>query len=305
MHTPITVRQLSYALAVARHGGFKRAAEQLNVSQSAVSEQVKLLEEYLGANLFDRSGTKVQLSVHGKVLLEKAEDVIERINQLTDLARSIREDYRPSIKVGIGSGLGTSFVNRSLESLINEFPDVRFEFSISTTERILRLLSEERLDLGISVRPPNSQLPIGVAQVDIAEGSMAVVLPAGHPATERSGALDLNDIVNEPIIMNELGIGYSTLVLDIFQAQAAYPRIAAVSDNVDLMLEMVGVGVGLAIVPAMCVHPGFPLALRQRVIIRPLNTLVRVHYAVFHRDKLMPPRVLEVVKTLERLEILK
>ncbi len=304
MNTPITIRQLSYALAVARWGGFSRASDHLNVSQSAISEQVRLLEDYLGVLIFKRSGAKIEVTDKGRALLEKAENVVGELRQLTDFARSIREDQRPSIRVGICSGLGARFATSSVRKLVDSFDDVRFEFSIATTERIHRLVSEDRMGLGITIQTSTDQLPMGLIQEVIGAAPMMVLLPSGHPVAAKKSALRIDDIVEHPIIMNELGIGYSTIVLDMFQATAQYPKIAAVSDNVELMVEMVAVGVGLAIVPKACVGSGARDQVMKRVEFRELDTDMQTNYTMVHRANLSVPRVKEVLAKLKSLPIL-
>ncbi|CUI47257.1 LysR family transcriptional regulator [Cognatishimia activa] len=303
MNSPITIRQIKYALAVARHGGFNRAAQNLNISQSSVSEQVRLLEEFLDVEIFDRKGPKVELTVHGRLLLEKAESVLVEADQLVNLALSIHQDNRPSMRIGLGSGVGSHLANQALKDLSERDGGCRVEFSVTTTGRLLRLVSEDRLDLAIAVKTDNHRLPIGVTQTDLAETPMVVVLPEEHYLAQRNKPLSPLELADEPLIMNQLGIGYAALVLHIFQSIALYPKISMVSDNVDLILDLVVARLGLAILPSVCVDVEKQKRPLPGICVRPLESDIVCQFSVFRNEQNKAEHIDNFIQALQQWEL--
>ncbi len=302
--TAITIRQIEYASAVARFGGFKRASERLHISQSAVSEQVRLLEEHMGAKLFDRSSGQVELTPSGKILLAKAQDVLDEIDELSAMSLSVQDDTRTSVKIGFASGLGSHIARAFNDGLAKEFPDLRFEFSVTPSSRLLRLLVENRINMAISAKSTGRELAVSVVESKLASVPLSVVLSQSHPLVSTSGPICIEDLAREQIIMNELGYGYSSFVLDIFQSIGCYPTVAMVSDNVDFILDLVGYGNGLAIVPAVCIGPNDTRVLGRDIAIKQLQTDLRCEFALFMRERTTDPRMHDLAEAIRHAGLL-
>jgi len=302
MRTAITIRQIEYASAVARFGGFKRASERLHISQSAVSEQVRLLEEHMGVKLFDRSSGQVELTPSGKMLLAKAQDVLDELDELSAMSFSVQDDTRTSVKIGFASGLGARIAHAFNSGLADQFPDLRFEFSVAPSSRLLRLLGENRINLGISAKSLGQDLALGIVESDLASVPFSVVLPQTHLLASTQDAICVEDLTRERIIMNELGYGYSSFVLKAFQSIGRYPIISMVSDNVDFMLDLVSYRNGLAIVPAVCIDPGDARNSSRYIVARPLETDLRCEFALFMRERTSDPRMQDLAEAIRDLD---
>jgi len=118
-------RQLRYALSVYKERSFTKAAKRLNISQSAVSEQVKLLEEEIGFELFRRTSRGIEATDRGRTFLYESERVIGDLLSLSDTARRLRGAPLDTLTIGMGSGMAQIFIPRMFADLKNNLPGVR------------------------------------------------------------------------------------------------------------------------------------------------------------------------------------
>ena len=121
------LRQLRYALSVAKERSFTRAATRLNVSQSAVSEQVSLLEREIGFPLFRRTSRGIELTERGRTFLYDAERVIGDVLSLSDTARRLRGAPSDTLTLGMGSGMAQIFMPRLFQDVQKALPGARLE----------------------------------------------------------------------------------------------------------------------------------------------------------------------------------
>src|SRR5215510_15110979 len=139
-------RQLRYALSVWRERSFSKAAEKLNVSQPSVSEQIRGLEQELGFELFRRTGRGVLVTHKGQTFLRRANQVVDELLDLSDAARQLRGGPPVSFALGFSSSLVLAAVPAAMAALAPLLAKVRIETITAPTRRILRFVSEERLD---------------------------------------------------------------------------------------------------------------------------------------------------------------
>ena len=247
-------RQLRYALSVWRERSFVRAAERLNVAQSAVSAQVKLLEDELGFPLFSRTARGAEITETGRTFLQQAEHAIAYLLGLAEMAHQLRGNRTSTLAVGLGSGIASYVLPLLVETLSEELARTRLEVTTCPTQRVLQLVAEERLDIGFIIETDARSIPLAVARQTIARLRMCVIAPPKHCILRHHGALDLEALVDEPLIMNELAAGYGELVLSMFADRGWKPRSAAIADNIETIKTMVMSGMGVAIVPSLSVH---------------------------------------------------
>lgn len=277
-------RKLRYALAVAKERSFTRAAEKVNISQSAISEQVRLLEEEIGFPIFNRSSRGIHLTDRGRSFLHEAERVYNEMLSLSDTARLLHGGGETFV-IGIGSGVAQFVVPDALVGFSKEFPNVRLEVRTSPTRQIYDLLHDEHIDAGISVEGDPEKLPAGIVQRRISETEMVLVLPAGHALGGGTRAVTLEEIAKAPLIMNELSVGYGQIVQSMFEGIGARPNIVGVTDNIDTMRVMVECGLGIAVLPKTYFDP---VPAQARIQIRRLLPTRKISFCVIRRQRVMP-----------------
>jgi len=239
------VRQLDMFRAVAEEGGFTRAAQRLRVSQSAVSRQVKLLEDELGATLLHRTGKGVTVTGQGELLL-KAANRIHR--DLQDVAWEISETQklqRGLLSLGGGMTVCMYVLPRLLKKFRTLHQDVELRVTSGTSEAILRLVRNHQVDLGLLT------LPIVASDLEVhpvLKEEMVVVTAPRHPLA-RERAVEPRSLGRYPFILFERGSNTRKMLDEFFLAQEIPADVAMETENVEIIKAMVASGLGISIIP--------------------------------------------------------
>jgi DNA-binding transcriptional LysR family regulator len=233
--------------AVARHLSFRKAAEELYLTQPAVSQQVKALEEELGVQLFDRSATEVRLSAAGKILLKHAEqssDVLARAEQ--QIAALSGSQAGP-----LTLGASTTIAQYVLPGLLSEFCRTRpriFPTLVSgNTERIVQALQDNSITLGFIEGPPHSR---DVKTEPFLQDELALIAPAAHEWAER-GAVHPSEIAGASLLMRERGSGTRQVLekaLERAGVKKRTLRVAMELDSTEAIKSSVEAGFGVGFV---------------------------------------------------------
>ena len=274
------LRQLRYALSVAKERSFTRAATGLNVSQSAVSEQVSLLESEIGFPLFRRTPRGVEVTERGRTFLYEAERLIGDVLSLSDTARRLRGAPSDTLTLGMGSGMAQIFIPRLFCDLAKTLSAVRLEILTAPTKDIFNDLHEERVDAGIAIESDPERVPAGIVIERLTEAEMALIAHPSHRLARSRKPIDVGSLVSEPIIMSELTVGYGQVVLSLFAGLGIRPNIRAIADNIETMKVIVQSGSGIAIVPRACVANEAALGVIKVLSIVPARS---VNLSLFRR----------------------
>src|SRR5215217_8409857 len=194
-HAMKHLRILTYVDAVARSGSIRKAADQLNVTASAVNRRVMDLEEELGAPLFERRARSVRLTAAGELFVryirEQAGDVERMRSQIEDL-KGLR---RGTVRIACSQALALDFLPREIAAYRARFPLVAFEVKVFDHERAMGALAAYDVDLVLVFRPPflaNFQPLMSLRQ------RLVAVMPADHPLAARR-KIRLGDCVGYPV----------------------------------------------------------------------------------------------------------
>jgi len=275
-------RQLRYALSVSKERSFTGAAKRLNISQSAVSEQVKLLEEEIGFELFHRTSRGIESTDRGRTFLYESERLMGDLLSLTDTARRLRGALSDTLMIGMGSGMAQIFIPRMFADLKRDLPGVRLEIMTAPTKNIFNELHEERIDAGIAIESNPDRLPAGLIFDRLLDAEMALITHPRHALARSKQPIDIGRLVAEPFIMSELTVGYGQVVFSLFTDLGIRPNILAVVDNIETMKMIVQAGEGIAIVPRACAENEVALGLLKALAIAPARN---VSFSLFRRHE--------------------
>lgn len=275
-------RQLRYALSVSKERSFTGAAKRLNISQSAVSEQVKLLEEEIGFELFHRTSRGIESTDRGRTFLYESERVMGDLLSLTDTARRLRGALSDTLMIGMGSGMAQIFIPRMFADLKRDLPGVRLEIMTAPTKNIFNELHEERIDAGIAIESNPDRLPAGLIFDRLLDAEMALITHPRHALARSKQPIDIGRLVAEPFIMSELTVGYGQVVFSLFTDLGIRPNILAVVDNIETMKMIVQAEGGIAIVPRACAENEVALGLLKALAIAPARN---VSFSLFRRHE--------------------
>jgi DNA-binding transcriptional LysR family regulator len=291
-------RQIRYALAVAKERSFTKASNRLSISQSAVSEQVKLLENQIGFALFRRTGRGIEPTERGRMFLYEAERVVADLINLSDVAQRLSGVGVEALILGIGSGLAPVLLPRIFPP--GGLPaNLHLEIKTAPTRVIFEELYGERLDLGVVTEVAPDRLPSGLVGIPLFDLDMALIMPPSHRLANKRGPIDVALLFEEPIIMNELSIGYGQIVANMFNDLGMRPRVRAIVDNVETIKVMVQTGAGIAVIPADAAGNEVKLGL---LAMRPLAQARRVRINAYRSRQALSRRKEALLQTIVRPE---
>lgn len=242
------LRHLRYFVAVANERNFTRAAEVLNIAQPPLSRQIRQLEEEVGAELIDRDTRPLKLTEAGRLLYEKAVQVLAGVEQLQTMMHQLSEAGRRRFVIG--------FVGSTLYGLL---PEVIRRFracashvdvsllECSTVEQIAAL-KDGRIDVGfgrLRVEDP------AIRRIVLAEEPLVAALPSDHPLAERGQPLRLAELLAEPLIVYPRPAfpSYADQVLGIYSDMGQQVRELIEVRELQTAIGLVAAHAGLCIVP--------------------------------------------------------
>ncbi|MDB5617834.1 MAG: gltC 1 [Tardiphaga sp.] len=240
------IRQLQHFVAVAEEKHFTRAAQRMNIVQSALSNSIRLLEEELDAKLFVRSTRQVRLTDAGRMLLDKARTALESIQDARDAVASVRNLKGGSLSIGTVQSL-PAFLD--LPSLIEKFhaayPGVEVRLRQGSSTDLLEKIRSGRLDLAFL---PLSESPDDIKCDMIACEALVVACAPSHPLAGASN-ISFAALKDESFVDFEPDWGTRKLVDQGFSGASVSRHIAFEVSDLETLLELVSRGMGIALLP--------------------------------------------------------
>jgi LysR family transcriptional activator of nhaA len=238
----LNYHHLRYFREVAHEGNLTRTAERVNLSQSALSTQIRQLEARLGHDLFERSGRQLVLTEVGRIVLDHADRIFGTGEELiATLQRSSQST--PPLRVGAQSTLSRNFQIRFLKPLLSS-GEVDFTLRSGSASVLLEALESLALDIVLTTDPPDSSLSGDFTAHRLAEQKVTI-----HGTPERIAGKTLHQLLSdEPLIVpdeSSIRTGFDSLVARL----GITPRIVADVDDMAMVRLLARADVGIAIAP--------------------------------------------------------
>lgn len=241
------LRRLRYFVAVAEELHFGRAAQCMHVVQSAISHQVKLLEEELGFQLLERTRHQVRLTVPGAVFLPEARELLRRAEEAVRRTRASAQGSVGRLAIGFVDNILWSMLPPMLRDFRTALPHV--ELALHPLDRAgqIEALRASAIDIGIMPSPsPRHSL----ATVTLASARLVAAVPSNH-ALAAVTTLSLADFAEQPFVLFPRTM--NSRLLDIILACCAEagfaPRVAQEANHLHTLLALVSAGLGVTVVP--------------------------------------------------------
>lgn len=262
----MTLQELKYLVALADHGHFGRAAEACFITQSTLSTQIKKLEDFLGVTLFDRSLKRVNPTPIGREILQAARNIVEEAERIRELAKHAQDPMARTIHLGVIPTLGPYYLPHALTLVHRKHPELRMLLREEMTPHILEHLVEGKLDAGLLALPVTDD---SLRVEPLFYEPFYAALPAGHALAKRD-ALKVSDIMAEKLLLLDEGHCLRDQALDVCGAGSA-GREEVRATSLETLRQMVAMGLGLTLLPALAVDAG-PRASKKAVEIRPFKS---------------------------------
>ena len=233
------LRQLEILRAVAQTGSFTSAGEQLNLSQSAVSRQILLLEEELNEQLFLRLGRKIRITPAGTTLLEQTRASILESQQTV----------RGTLRLVGGMTVCLYVFPPLLKAFRREHPGVDVKLMPGATPRLIRQLRSGTADLGLLTLPVDDP---SLASVAVMREELLLVTAPQHPLA-RKKQVTPHDLARQPFVLFESGSGTRRTIDGFFMREQIAPTVVTETENVEIIKALVRIGMGITIIPYQAV----------------------------------------------------
>jgi LysR family transcriptional regulator for metE and metH len=248
----LETRDLRLVQAIAEAGGATRAAKQLHLSQSAVSHQLRGLEDRLGLELFRRDGRRLVITLAGQKLVELAHQVLAPLAQAElELKRGAFKE-RPKLRVATQCYTAYHWLPRALSALAREHPEVELQLVSDVVGDAAEALRENRMDVVLCVRPPK----LGAYhRVPLFRDEMVLAVPRGH-ALGRKPFIEGHDLADQTLIQNNASSVERERVFKLLFGNAP-PSLGGVLrlPVTEAILDLVQAGMGVSILAGFTVAP--------------------------------------------------
>ena len=239
----LTLRQLAVFNAVAKLGNYTRAAEQLHLSQPAVSMQIKQLEDSVGLPLFEQVGKTIHLTDAGKVMLGYSRNMTDLLDEADAVLEAMKGVERGSLSLSVAT-TASHFATRLLAAFSSSHDGITISLDITNRESLRRQLENNEPDLVIMGQPPDG---VEVEADAFMENPLVMIAPANHPLVEKK-EIELEHFSSENFVVRESGSGTRSAIKRFFDLHGVEFNTGIEMTSNEAIKQAVEAGLGLGIV---------------------------------------------------------
>jgi DNA-binding transcriptional LysR family regulator len=244
---PAFSRFLRYFVVVGRLGSIRRAAEELNVSASAIDRQILNVEADLGMPLFERLPTGLRLTAAGEVLMAAGARWQKNLADVRAQIEDLRGLKRGHVEIAVIDALSKGHVPGVIQSIQSRYPGITVGIKVQGNDIVRRLVADGEVDLGIMFEPQSYRDLTVRAFVDVVLG---LITPPGHPLA-RHRETRFSTCAGVPVIVpsRPLAVSQQIEVLEATNGIALDRR--ATSDNIQMIVSLVLQGIGIGVLTSL------------------------------------------------------
>lgn len=283
----VTIRQIEVFNAVARLNNYTRAAEELYMSQPAVSMQIKQLEESVGLPLFEQVGKSMHLTDAGKTMYEYGRNLIDLLNEADEVFEAIKGVERGRLSISVAT-TASHFATRLLAEFTKQHAGITISLDITNRESLQRQLENNEPDLVIMGQPPEG---VEVEADAFMENPLVMIAPAGHILTKQ-GRIPMSEMDKEHFVVRESGSGTRSAIERFFSRHNIKFNTAIEMTSNEAIKQAVEAGLGLGIVSIHTLELELETG-RLQVLDVEGFPIVRNWYIMQRKGKRLSPAALE------------
>ena len=243
----LTLKQLRYFEALSRHGHFGRAADACAISQPALSVQIKELEQSLGTVLFERGPRQVSLTAFGEDWALRVREILRAVDELGDMARAARSGLTGRLRIGVIPTIAPYLLPALIGKLGSTYPDIDVHIRETVTPKLIEELGGGQIDTAIVALPLAEP---GFEEVPLFTENLMLV----RPQSQADQPVPTPDVLGQMrLLMLEEGHCFRDQALAFCNLQTARPREGLDGSSLSTLVQMVGAGIGVTLIPEMAV----------------------------------------------------
>ncbi len=239
-----TVRQLNIFASVARNLSFTRAADELHLSQPAVSMQVKQLEDEAGLPLFEKTGKKIQLTEAGQEMYNYALSIKQQFREIGDIMSALKGVQRGHLAISVAT-TANSFATAILAAFTREFPQVTFSLDITNRKSLLDQLMHNETDLVIMGQPPAD---LGLVSKAFMDNPLVIIAAPDHPLANNTSVIPWSQLKDETFVVREKVSGTRIAMERYFNSKDIKLKTAMETTSNSAIKHAVSANLGLGLV---------------------------------------------------------
>ncbi|REB08006.1 LysR family transcriptional regulator [Sporosarcina sp. BI001-red] len=245
-------QSLNVFVTVAEKKNFSRAAEDLHMTQPAVSQYIRSLEETMNVRLLERTNKYVRLTKAGEIVYHHAKEIVGLYGRMHHLVNDLSHVASGKLSIGASYTFGEYVLPHILARLLEVYPHIQPEVTIGNTAEIADLIISQQLDVGIvEGRFKENRM---LTTQDFAEDRMIVVASAGHPLALRTEAIEWGELAELPWIIREEGSGTREAVESVFERNSITPARTMQFSSTQPIKEAVEAGLGISLLSEWAVQ---------------------------------------------------
>lgn len=229
------LRQLQYFVGIAETGRFSEASRMLFITQSAVSQQIKLLEEELGTQLFFRQSHCVTLTESGKELLPLAKKVLNGVAECRDRICDLKGLLCGKLNLGLTYSL-EPYIRETMLTFMGTYPKVKVNAYYKSLSDLLRMLRENEIDIMFSMMPTSPHE--FVQSVPLTEYRLAAIMRKTHPLAKK-GTLHFSDLLPHKLILPEKGLRDRNAIESFIHAETGDLNVVSLISDVNAIMNII------------------------------------------------------------------
>ncbi|WP_168119102.1 LysR family transcriptional regulator [Paenibacillus sp. HB172176] len=246
------LRQLHYVNQIAQEKNFSRAADKLHIAQPSLSQQLSKLEQELGLLLFRRTTNSVELTQAGQVFVEKAQAILDAVEQLRQEMDDMAQMRKGRLVVGTLPITGSHVLPLVLPAFGSAFPQIEVVLVEETTSKLEQLTASGGTDLSLLSLP---LIDNTLAWEPYLEEEICLAVPRRHRLAELGEPVDIAQLKDEAFIVLKRGQGFRQIAMELCQKAGFTPTVVFESSNIETVQSLVAGGMGIAFVPQMLTRP--------------------------------------------------
>lgn len=239
------VKDMKCFMAVVEAGSINAAAKQVHIAQPSLSRQMKLLEEKLGVKLFERGKRKLQLTEAAHLLYNRADQVLERINNTVKEMKNLDAGTHGTLCIGAVTSFGVTILPGIIQMFRNLFSDISFQLWEGETNRIIELLNRGSIEIGMVHFPFDSEL---YESIKLPNEPLVAAINRNHSDDlgHHADCVYLSELAGKPLLIPRK---YETMIVEHCEHSGFTPKFLCISDNILPILAWADADIGIAIVP--------------------------------------------------------
>jgi DNA-binding transcriptional LysR family regulator len=244
------IQALTAFIAVAELQSFSLAADQLYLTQPAISKRIKGLEEQLNSPLFDRHNRSLSLTNTGLSLLPKAREIVQLVSDTRLSMRNLSHQVEGRLKLGTSHHIGLHRLPPYLKSFVSQFPQAELNLSFMNSESAYQAIAQRQVELALTTLEAsnNNDLPEGIISETLWQDEMVFVCAIDHPLNKLK-QVSLKDLSGYPAILPEANTFTFKLLAEKFKQQNLALNAPMPTNYLETIKMLVSVGLGWSLLP--------------------------------------------------------